>query len=68
MKNVSKALVKCVLIPSGLTEASAAIQKKLFGSGITTMIISNKQMNDIMEMVESLKGAVLFAKVFNQRN
>ena len=68
MKNVSKALVKCVLIPSGLTEASAAIQKKLFGSGITTMIISNKQMNDIMKMVESLKGAVLFAKVFNQRN
>ena len=68
MKNLSKALVKSLLIPSVLTEASAAIQKKFFGSRITTMIISNKQMNDIMKMAESLKGAVLFAKVFNQRN
>ena len=40
MKNVLKTLAKSVLIPFGLTVATsatdAAIQKKLFGSGMTT--------------------------------
>ena len=40
MKNVLKLLTKSVLIPSGLTAAAAAtdaaIQKKNFGSGMTT--------------------------------
>ena len=40
MKNVLKALAKAVLIPLGLTVAASAtdvsIQKKLFGSGMTT--------------------------------
>ena len=44
--NVLKPLGKCVLIPSGLTAAAsatdAAIYKKLFGSGNTTLIISNE--------------------------
>ena len=45
MKNVLKPLAKSVLIPLGLTEASsetdATIYKKMFGSGMTTLIISN---------------------------
>ena len=44
-KNVLKPLAKSVLIPLGLTEASsetdATIYKKMFGSGMTTLIISN---------------------------
>ena len=40
MKNVLKTLAKSVLIPLGLTALAsatdAAIQKKLFGSGMTT--------------------------------
>ena len=40
MKNVLKTLAKSVLIPLGLTATAsatdAAIQKKLFGSGMTT--------------------------------
>ena len=40
MKNVQKTLGKSVLIPLGLTAAAsatdAAIQKKPFGSGMTT--------------------------------
>ena len=40
MKNVLKTLAKSVLIPLGLTATTsatdAAIQKKLFGSGMTT--------------------------------
>ena len=53
MKNVLKALAKSVLIPLGLTAAvsvtDAAIYKKLFGSGATTLLISNEEMNDIIK-------------------
>ena len=42
MRNVLKPLAKRVLIPLGLTAAaSAANHKKMFGSGTTTVIISN---------------------------
>ena len=56
MKNVLIPLAKSVLIPLGLTAAAsapyAAIHKKIFGSGITTLIISNEEINDIMKIVE----------------
>ena len=59
MKNKLKPLAKSVLIPLGLTTAAsatdAAIHKKIFGSGMTTMIISNEEMNDIMKIVKSLE-------------
>ena len=55
MKNLLKPLAKGVLIPLGLTaEASAtdvAIDTKMFGSGVTTLIILNEDMNDIMKIV-----------------
>ena len=45
--DVLKPLAKSVLIPLGLTEAAsatdAAIHKKMFGSGVTTLIISNEE-------------------------
>ena len=45
MKNVLKLLAKSVLIPLGLTVAASAtdvaIYKKMFGSGNTTLTISN---------------------------
>ena len=31
------------------------IRKKMFGSGTTTLIISNEEMNDIMKIVKSLR-------------
>ena len=47
MKNVLKSLAKSVLMPLGLTAAAsatdAAIHKKMFGSGNTTLIISNEK-------------------------
>ena len=59
MKNILKPLAKSVLIPLGLTAAAsatvAAIHKKMFGSGTTTLMISNEQMNDIMKIVKSLE-------------
>ena len=45
--NVLKPLAKSVLIPLGLTTASAThavIHEKMFGSGSTTLIISNEKM------------------------
>ena len=55
IKNVIKPLAKSVLIPLGLTAAAAAdagIHKKILGSGTTTLIISNEEMNDIMKIVQ----------------
>ena len=53
--NVLRPLVKSVLIPLGLTATDAAIHKKMFGSGVTILIISNEEMNDIMKIIKSLE-------------
>ena len=59
IRNVLKPLAKSVLIPSGLTAAAsatdAAVHKKMFGSGNTTLIISNKEMNDILKVIKSFE-------------
>ena len=66
MKNVLNPLPKSVLIPLGLSAgfsaADAAIQKKIYGSGSTTLIISNKEMEDIMKIVKSLEKSGLLIK------
>ena len=57
--NLLKPLGESVLIPLGLTAATsktnAAIYKKMFGSGVTKLIIWNEEMNDIMKIFKSLK-------------
>ena len=54
------------MIPLGLTAAAsatdAAIQKKIFGSGMTTLIISNEENDDIFKVVKSLEDADLLKK------
>ena len=66
MKNVLKRLAKSVLIPLGLTAATSAtdgaINKKMFGSSMTTFIISNKEMNDKIKIVKSLEESDLLIK------
>ena len=66
IRNVFKPLAKSVLIPLGLTAAAsatdAAIHKKMFGSGTTTLIISNEEMNDIMKIIKSLEECGLLIK------
>ena len=65
MKRVFKALAKSVLIPLGLTAASTtdvAIYKKMFGLGVTTLIISNEEMNGIMKIVKYLEESGLLIK------
>ena len=66
IKNVIKPLAKSVLIPLGLTAAASAadagIHKKILGSGNTTLIILNKDMDDLIKIVKSLEGSGLLLK------
>ena len=59
-------LAKSTLIPLGLTVApsatEAAIHKKTFGSGTTTLIISNEEMHDIVKIIKSLEKSGLSIK------
>ena len=56
MKNVLTSLAKDVLLPfglsAGISAADAAIKKKIYGSRITTLIISNEEMKDIMNIIK----------------
>ena len=56
------ALLKSVIKPLellGLTAASstidAGVQKKIYGSGTTTLVISIEEMNDIMKIAQVLE-------------
>ena len=63
--NVLKSLAKSILIQLGLRGAAsteAAVRKKMFGSGTTTIIISNEEMDDIMKVVKSLEESALLIK------
>ena len=66
MGNELKSLAKSILIPLWLTVAAsatdAAIHKKMFRTGFTTLIISNEEMEDIMEIVKSLEEWGLLIK------
>ena len=66
IKNVIKPLAKSILIPLGLTAAASAadagIHKKILGSGNTTLIISNNEIEDIIKIVKSLKDSGLLLK------
>ena len=65
MKNVIQPLAKCVLIPLGLTAtaADAGIHNKILGSGHNTiLIISNDEMEDIIQIVKSLEDSGILLK------
>ena len=59
-------LAKNILAPLGITAAASAIdagiQKKIHGSGKTTLIISNEEMNDIMKIVQALEDSNVLLK------
>ena len=66
IRNLLELLAKNVLIPLWLTTAAsttdAAIHKKMFGSGYATLIISNKELEDIMKIISSLDDSGLLIK------
>ena len=66
LRKVAVLLAKNVLASLGITAAASAIdaeiQKKIHGSGTTTLIISNKEMNDIMKIVQALEDSNILLK------
>ena len=63
LMRVAIPLAKNVLAPLWITAIASAIdagtQKKIHGSGTTTLIILNKKMNDIMKIVQALEDSTI---------
>ena len=59
-------MAKNILAPLGIiavaSSIDAGIQKKIHGSGTTTLIISNEEMNVIMKIVQALKDSNILLK------
>ena len=66
LMKVAMTLAKNVLAPLGLSAALSAIdgsvKKKMLGSGTTTLIISNDEMDDILKIVKSLEDSNVLLK------
>ena len=66
LMKVAVPLAKNILAPLGITAAASAIdagiQKKIHGSGTTTLIISNEEVNDIMKIVPALEDSNILLK------
>ena len=66
LMKVAMSLAKNVLAPLGLSAAMSAIdgsiKKKMLGSGTTTLIISNDEMDDILKIVKSLEDSNVLLK------
>ena len=66
LMKVAAPLAKNILAPLEITAAASAtdagIQKKMHGSGTSTLIISNEEMNDIMEIVQALEDSNILLK------
>ena len=66
LMKVAVPLAKNILAPLGITTAAstidAGIQKKIHGSGTTTLRISNEEMNDIMKIDQALEDSDVLLK------
>ena len=66
LMKVAMPLAKNVLAPLGLSATMSAIdgsiKKKMLGSGATTLIISNDEMDDILKIVKSLEDSAVLLK------
>ena len=65
MKNVLTSLIS-LRVSVRVSAADAAIQKKIHWSGITTLISSNEEMEDIIKIDKSLQESGLLIKGFNE--
>ena len=65
LMKVAIPLAKNVLAPKGqllLQQLIQEFKKKTHGSGTTTLIISNEEMNDIMKTVQALEDSNILLK------
>ena len=69
LMKVAVPLPKNILESLGIAAAAPAIgaelQKKIHGSGTTTLIISNEKMNDVMIIVRDLEDSYILLKGIN---
>ena len=70
LMKVAMPLAKNVLAPLGISAVMSAIdgsiKKKMLGSGTTTLIISNDEMDDILKIVKSFENSGLLLKVVSE--
>ena len=63
---VAVPLAKNTLAPLRITTPASAIdakiQKKIHGSGTTTLIVSNKEMNNVIKIVQALEDSNILLK------
>ena len=63
-------LAKNILASLGITAAASAVdggfEKKIDGSGTTTLIISNEEMNDIIKIDQALEDSNILLKGFSK--
>ena len=66
-------LLKSVIKPLGMlgltataSATDAAVNIKILGSGTTTLIVSNDEMNDILKIVKSLEDSGILVKVVSK--
>ena len=66
-------LLKSVIKPQGklgltgtASATNATINKNIFGSGRTTLIVSNDEMNDILKIVKYLEDSGILLKVVSE--
>ena len=60
--SLAKFFLTILGITAAASEIYAGIQKKIHGSGTTTLIISNEEMNDIIKIVLSLEDSDILLK------
>ena len=66
LMNIAVLFAKNILAALGITAAASAIdpgiREKMHGSGTTTLIISNEEMNDVMKIVQALEDSNFLLK------
>ena len=53
---LAKNVVAPLRIGAAASAVDARVQKKIHGSGTTTLIVSNEEINDIMKLVQALEN------------
>ena len=70
MKNILTPLAKRFMLPlillAGMSAADAETQNNIYGSGTTTLIISNKEVADIMKGLKLLKESKQLIEAINE--
>ena len=59
---LANSVLKALELTAAASATDAAIHKEMFGSGTTTLIISNDEINDTMKIIKSLEESSLLIK------